>query len=236
MEDVNNLIQELKFQQGLLYQDEVNAQQRNQEINALNNEIYQINKKKKIVITGLIIGYLLACVLFADWPYLGENMGGFFSEFLVSPFLYGQQTFDLIKFAIAIVVGIAVSFLLFMPAIHQRTNILQGKINELNKEYQGKLQQLKNQLQGHPRYNIPTYSSYYLDRLVQILTTGQATDLGTAIKLLETRLSNEKVVQASQRAELAAKGAQRAAAAAANAANSAQRAANDAAVSSHWKW
>ena len=231
MEDINSLIQELRFQQGLLYQDEINAQQRNQQINILNNQIYKINKKKKVVITGLIIGYLIACFLFADWRDLGSDPGLFFSEFLVSPILAENQIASfgpeansfLIKFGIIMIIGFGISFGIFMPIIRQKTVALQGKINKLNEEYQGKLKQLRNQLQGHPRYNIPTYSSYYLDRLVKILTTGQATDLGTAIKLLETRLSNEKVVAASKRAELAAQGAQRAANAAADAAADAAR-------------
>lgn len=239
MEDVDNLIQELKFQQGLLYQDEVNAQQRNQQINALNNEICKINKKKKVVITGLIIGYLLECLYFSEWQDLGSNPGLFFSDFLVSPIFAENQIASFgpaansffIKFGIIMIIGFGISFGIFMPIIRQRTVALQGKINKLNEEYQGKLKQLRKQLQGHPRYNIPTYSSYYLDRLVQILTTGQAKDLGTAIKLLETRLSNEQVVAASKRAELAAKGAERAANAAANAAADA---AADAAYYSRW--
>lgn len=81
--------------------------------------------------------------------------------------------------------------------------------------------------QHHPEFKLPNQSSWYYGRLAQLIETGQANNIGSAVKLLETRLQNEKLGRKVDEATRAARDAEKAA-------RDAEAAANDATAAAYF--
>lgn len=233
-----SLASELRFQQNIFAQSENLTQQFNQQKADLENKVQEIKSYIPTMFQAILLGYLLNCVLceFND-GISGESLGQIASEIFLQPFLTANDQVDpLVGFLVIVLwhtLLYALGFFIILVIIKspaKKTKLFgyHMDIVNLTDTYNKQNDQILQKLSGHPKFTLPFYQSWYLQRLTEIVETGQANDIGTAVRILETRLSNERLerkidqgIAASQRAEAAARDAEAAANDAAAAANSA---------------
>lgn len=191
-----DLIDELINQKSILKEGEDTDNQYLPQISGLQN------KMKKWSTRGLWLYLLLGIVLFVILGQLTD--GGLL--YTVMPFFSSD-----VRFVVCFILCVVVAVLILRPFIRQRIDKAQKQLNSISEAYDTKVNNLRAEWSKHPNLNLPITESWYVGRLLQILNTHQTDNLGEAIKILETRLSNEQVAAAAQRAEQAAYNAEQAA-------------------------
>lgn len=165
------LAQELNYQAGVMAQVEKINQQHTAFVSAKNAE-----KQKGLGIKALAI---IAGIAFLA--------------------IYGATSMAFL--AIIAVVAIVGGYYYYK---NNKNKKIDEEISQENSIYQNNYGKTVNQLSDgdHPKFNLPDgrYTSSYLKRLSNLVSTGQANDIGTAIRTLEDRLRLEQNTVASNRA------------------------------------
>lgn len=98
---------------------------------------------------------------------------------------------NLILFFILLAIIFVIGYFSVMIAKHRNSN---KNIALENNSYEQDYQNALSALDNHPRFDLPEgrYYSYYLAKLSEMISTGQANSLGEAINTLENRLTQIK--------------------------------------------
>lgn len=265
--DKTSLIKELRSQQQIIA-NHVNTQQMYQQTMGEIDERLAYLKENHAVWASIFLSYFIMCLratwftnagminlseihsikdllkfilIFPFTPFTNANTGDYLWHIFGNVYPTDYFVFYLVRFIIyTILIYLVLHFIQKAkntPEIEQLKHQLKNLENACVQESQATSNKLKN----HPRFNLPNYEAWYLDRLIQILETGQAQDLGNAVKLLESQLRSEQLAKkldestaASQRAEQAARDAQQAANNAEQVARDAKQAAEDAELNSRF--
>lgn len=246
------LAKELRYQQQIFKYRENIVQNYQKDSQNLNNSIAYTKADHNLLI-ALILGYLATCCYASDWTGLFKgDVGTFMADFLVAPFLaynkipwiwdrysvylgiFGTYMPNIVNFFHFLLYTIVIWVILHFiqkPRKNRKVKQLTKELNDITTTYNLDVSRANDAFKGHPKFNLPNYQSWYVGRLAQIVETGQASTIGSAVRLLETNLRSENLGRkldaaraASERAERAARNAERAANRAEDSADSAEAA------------
>ena len=238
------LASELRYRQKVLKQKEnvCLPQQRNLK-GLLSKKQYLLNKRRFFKYGFIISAFLSFTDIYKNQFMIPGflNLGDLLTEYLQIPFykifptpisslIYrylADDTFPMmiIYFIVNGLICTGICYLVTKNRTKKRVKKIDQEINNTKQQISLASLNATRQLQGHPPMNVPNESSWYYGRLAQLVETGQANSVGSAVRLLETRLQNERLGRKMDNATQAAKNAEKAArdaeAAADNAANAA---------------